>query len=149
MQRSNLPEYFFEVRKMITKSKFDGWMPICPSCGKRLIDMSDEEYANYYDSSVAHESDPAMMYSLIDCDNCDVPYLVVHAPIKHYRYTIPYESWVAGVIFHDWTMTWDEYEYLASLRTFVSDNTELNVETDLKISDSGIVLTGIDPNTVG
>jgi len=134
---------------MITKSKFDGRMPICPNCGERLLDMSDDEYANHYDSSVAHESDPAMTYSLLDCDHCYTPYLVVHSDIEHYRYKIPFEEWVAGVIFHDWTMTWDEYEYLASLRDFVHDNSASCVETDLKISESGIVLTAIDPNTVG
>jgi len=131
---------------MITKSKFDGQMPICPNCEKRLLDMSDEEYANYYDSSVAHEDDPAGMYSLLDCDHCYTAYLVVHAMIEYYRYKIPYEEWVAGVIFHDWTMTWDEYEYIASIREFVKDNSASCVETNLKISESGIVLTGIDPN---
>jgi len=134
---------------MITKSKFDGRMPVCPNCGKRLLDMSDDEYANYYDSSVAHEDDPAGMYSLLDCDHCYTAYLVVHAMIEYYRYKIPYEGWVAGVIFHDWTMTWDEYEYIASIREFVKDNSASCVETDLKISESGIVLTGIDPNATG
>jgi len=134
---------------MITKSKFDGRMPVCPNCGKRLLDMSDEEYANYYDSSVAHEDDPVGMYSLLDCDHCYTAYLVVHAMIEYYRYKIPYEEWVAGVIFHDWTMTWDEYEYLALLRDFVHDNSASCVETDLKISENGIVLTGIDPNATG
>ena len=134
---------------MITKSKFDGRMPVCPNCGKRLLDMSDEDYAGYYDSSIAHEEDPAMMYSLLECDHCYTTYLVVHSGIEHYQYTIPYEGWVAGVIFHDWTMTWDEYEYLASLRDFVHDNSASCVETDLKISESGIVLTCIDQNEVG
>jgi len=131
---------------MITKSKFDRRMPVCPNCGERLLDMSDDEYANYYDSSVAHESDPAAMYSFLDCTHCYTAYLVVHSGIEHYLYTIPYEEWVAGVIFHDWTMTWDEYEYLASLREFVRHNPATNVETDLTISEKGIVLTGIDPN---
>jgi len=108
--------------------------------------MSDESYANYYDSLVAHECDPSMMYSPIMCTHCGTLYLVVHAPIEHYRYTIPFEEWVAGVIFHDWTMTWDEYEYLVSLRKFVNDNSASCVETDLKISENGIVLVGIDPN---
>ena len=134
---------------MITKSKFDGRLPICPNCGKRLLDMSDDGYAGYYDSSVAHEDDPAGMYSLLDCTYCGTAYLVVHSDIEHYLYTIPCEEWVAGVIFHDWTMTWDEYEYLASLRDFVHDNSASCVETDLKISESGIVLTGIDPNATG
>jgi len=133
---------------MITKSKFDGRMPVCPNCGERLLDTSDDEYANYYDSSVAHESDPAAMYSSLKCSHCGAPYLIVHSGIEHYQYTIPYEGWVAGVIFHDWTMTWDEYEYLASLREFVRHNPATNVETDLTISEKGIVLTGIDPNAM-
>ena|GEM_PF-4404892 len=32
--------------------------------------MSDDEYANYYDSAVAHETDPDAMYSLLDCNHC-------------------------------------------------------------------------------
>jgi len=32
--------------------------------------MSDDEYANYYDSTVAHETDPDAMYSLLDCNHC-------------------------------------------------------------------------------
>ena len=134
---------------MITKSKFDGRMPICPNCGKRLLDMSDDEYASYYDSSVAHESDPAAMYSSLECSHCGAPYLVVHAMIEYYRYKISFTEWVAGVIFHDWTMTWDEYEYLASLREFVRHNPASSIETDLTISEKGIVLIGIDPNATG
>ena len=130
---------------MITKSKFDGEMPICPNCGKRLLDMSDEDYEHFYASEAAHEADVAMMYRSFDCAHCGKPYLVVQQYIKYYNYEIPFEEWVAGVIFHDWTMTWDEYVYLTLLRKFTNENTTL-VETEITISEKGIVLFGTDPN---